>query len=120
MANAAPTTSGIEPLDTTLSPSALVSTAPTKIARVLAYLLDPDQSLMRFEASRLVGDTALNSTISKLANDYGLLFERTPELAQNSWGAPTPVVRYRLPLAQHQRARNVLKMLFSRRSKARH
>ena len=48
-----------------------------KIARVLFYLCCGD-SLTRFEAEREVHDHALNSTISILANDYGIC----PKLAR--------------------------------------
>ena len=51
--------------------------APTKISRVLAYLLQ-DRSLNRFEAERL-GDHCLHSTISSLTHGYGLKFARKSE-----------------------------------------
>lgn len=38
---------------TSASPAELLATAPTKIARVLAYLLAPCNSLNRFEAELL-------------------------------------------------------------------
>lgn len=85
--------------------------APTKISRVLAYLLQ-DQSLNRFEAERL-GDHCLHSTISRLSNAYGLNFTRQPERVPNHWGQPCMVTRYSLPASERKRARNVLKMLCS-------
>lgn len=92
------------------SPADLLATAPTKIARVLAYLLAPCNSLIRFEAEAL-GDHCLNSTIAKLTHDYGLEFHRQPEKVPNRWGAPCDVTRYSLPEGQHQRARAVLALL---------
>lgn len=88
-----------------------VSEAPSKIARILAYQLNVG-SLIRFEADKL-GDHCLNSTISKLSNDYGLNFVRQSETVPNSWGKPCSVIRYRLPLSERKRAINVLKMLCS-------
>ena len=85
--------------------------APTKISRVLAYLLQ-DYSLNRFEAERL-GDHCLHSTISRLSNAYGLNFTRQPERVPNHWGQPCMVTRYSLPASERKRARNVLKMLCS-------
>ncbi|SEJ57179.1 hypothetical protein SAMN04244572_04518 [Azotobacter beijerinckii] len=92
------------------SPAELLDKAPTKIARVLAYLLAPCNSLIRFEAEAL-GDHCLNSTIAKLTHDYGLEFQRQPEKVPNRWGTPCDVTRYSLPESQHQRARVVLALL---------
>lgn len=92
------------------SPDVLFAKAPTKIARVLAYLLAPCNSLNRFEAE-LLGDHCLNSTIAKLTHNYGLEFQRQPEKVPNRWGAPCDVIRYCLPESQHQRARTVLALL---------
>ena len=85
--------------------------APTKISRVLAYLLQ-DYSLNRFEAERL-GDHCLHSTISSLTHGYGLKFSRQTERVPNNWGLPCQVTRYSLPASERKRARNVLKMLCS-------
>ena len=65
--------------------------AKSKIARILIYLLNGG-SLHRFEAERL-GEHCLNSTISTLANRYGLNFHRASESVQNKWGAPCYVTR---------------------------
>ncbi|SEI82516.1 hypothetical protein SAMN04244579_02131 [Azotobacter beijerinckii] len=92
------------------SPDVLLVDMPTKIAHVLAYLLAPCNSLNRFEAE-LLGDHCLNSTVAKLANQYGLEFQRQPEKVPNRWGAPCDVTRYSLPESQHQRARAVLVLL---------
>ena len=92
------------------SPAELLEQAPSKIARVLAYLLPACNSLNRFEAERL-GDHCLPSTIAKLANGYGLEFQRQPEKVPNHWGTPCDVTRYSLPESQHQRARAVLALL---------
>lgn len=83
--------------------------APTKIARILDYQLNTG-SLNRFEAERL-GDHCLHSTISSLANSYGLQFIRQSERVPNHWGMPCQVIRYSLPTTEHKRARNVLAML---------
>ena len=86
--------------------------APSKITRILEHLLFIE-SLNRFEAERL-GDHCLHSTISSLANGYGLLFERQLERVPNHWGQPCTVTRYSLPTNEHRRARNVLAMLGKR------
>lgn len=83
--------------------------APSKIARILGHLLNAGP-LNRFEAER-IGDHCLNSTISDLANDHGLIFKRIPEKVPNHWGQPCDVIRYSLPRSEHRRARLVLDML---------
>jgi len=88
---------------------ALATKAPTKIARVLGHLLHTG-SLNRFEAER-IGDHCLHSTISALANGYGLTFKRIPEKVPNHWGQPCDVIRYSLPRSERRRARLVLDML---------
>lgn len=84
--------------------------APTKISRILAHLLR-DRSLNRFEAERL-GDHCLHSTISRLANGYGLSFVRKTEMVPNGFGSPCQVTRYRLPESEFERGRMVLVMLW--------
>ncbi|WP_054905021.1 hypothetical protein [Pseudomonas sp. NBRC 111144] len=88
-----------------------ISKPPSKIARVLAYMLH-DGSLQRFEAERL-GDHCLHSTISSLANGYGLKFQRQLERVPNHWGEPCTVTRYALPASERRRASAVLEMLCS-------
>ena len=80
--------------------------APSKVARILAHLLT-GASLNRFEAERM-GDHCLNSTVSDLANDYGLNVRRQAEKVPNRWGLPCRVIRYSLPAAEHDRAALVL------------
>jgi hypothetical protein len=93
--------------DTTIS-----NKAPTKISRILTYLLY-DGSLHRFEAERL-GDHCLHSTISALANGYGLKFERVLEQVPNHWGEDCTVTRYTLPVVERRRAHNILLTLCKR------
>ncbi|SDU04712.1 hypothetical protein SAMN05216296_1469 [Pseudomonas pohangensis] len=88
------------------------SNPPSKIARVLGHLLN-GKTLNRFEAER-IGDHCLNSTISTLANSYGLTFSRTPEKVPNRWGIPCDVIRYGLPESERRRAYIVLLMLNKR------
>jgi hypothetical protein len=99
-----------------LTPGELLEKAPSKLARVLVYVRHVDQ-LNRFEAER-IGDHCLNSTISALANDHGLAFERTPEKVPNNWGRPCDVIRYGLPESQHAQADQALALMFSRSQKA--
>jgi len=94
------------------SPDVLLDKAPTTIARALVYFRHLG-SLNRFEAEAL-GDHCLNSTIAKLANDYGLNFDRLPEKVPNRWGEPCDVIRYSLPESQYDRADKVLELMFSR------
>ncbi|WP_219063464.1 hypothetical protein [Pseudomonas sp. UMAB-08] len=101
-----------QPLSKLVSPShgdITTPKAPSKIARVLEHMLY-DGSLIRFEAERL-GDHCLHSTISSLANGYGLKFERQLERVPNHWGEPCTVTRYNLPDSERRRAVNVLLML---------
>lgn len=91
------------------------TTPPTKIARVLGHLLNGHR-LNRFEAER-IGDHCLNSTISTLANSYGLTFSRTPEKVPNRWGIACDVIRYGLPEGEYRRAHIVLRMLSTRKTR---
>ena len=84
----------------------------TKIATILSLLLD-GYSFNRFEVEPM-GDHCLHSTISTLANDYGLTFLRTPEQVPNRCGGETRVVRYSLSPFEHDRAHQVLSMLKKR------
>lgn len=86
---------------------------PSKIARVLAYLLNAGP-LNRFEAER-IGDHCLHSTISSLAHGYGLTFKRIPEKVPNHWGQPCDVIRYSLPRNERRRAHEVLALLNSKK-----
>jgi len=87
------------------------ATAPNKICRVLAYMID-GHSLNRFEAER-IGEHCLHTTISRLCNHYGLVFTRFSEAVPNNWGSPCRVVRYSLPRSQIGRAKTLLLMLAS-------
>ena len=87
----------------------ITSKAPTKIARVLEYQVFSG-SLNRFEAEH-IGDHCLHSTISALANGYGLNFKRTPEKVPNHWGQPCDVIRYSLPHSERRHALLVLDIL---------
>ena len=108
---AAPTQAG------STCPATLLATAPSKMARVLAYLRHTG-SLNRFEAARLVGDTCLNSTISALANNHGVTFERIPEKSPNNWGKPCDCIRYRIPESAQAQADRVLALLFKHKQAA--
>ena len=94
-------------------PSALLSSAPSKISRVLTYLRHFG-SLNRFEAARLVGDTCLNSTIPVLEGSYGLVLMHVLEKVPNNWGAPCEVMRYCLPVTEHEKADAALALMFGR------
>jgi hypothetical protein len=84
----------------------------TKIATILSLLLD-GYSFNRFEVEP-IGDHCLHSTISTLANDYGLTFVRTPEQVPNRFGGETRVVRYSLPPFERDLANKVFSMLKKR------
>ena len=64
-----------------------------KIANVLHYLAC-GETLDRFEAERKVHDHTLNSTISTLANDYGVVFIRERVSVPNWLGLQTECKRY--------------------------
>lgn len=84
----------------------------TKIATILRLLLD-GRSINRFEVEH-VGDHCLHSTISTLANDYGLTFARVWEQVPNRFGGQTRVIRYSLPTFERFRAAQVLNLLMKR------
>lgn len=83
-----------------------ITNAPSKNARILSHFLT-GATLNRFEAEKL-GDHCLNSTISELANRYGLRFMRHPERVPNRWGKPCRVIRYGLQESEHGAANRVL------------
>lgn len=87
----------------------------TKTARILSHFL-AGLSINTFEAERL-GDHSVNSTVSTLANDYGLTFIRTWEQVPNRFGGKTRVVRYRLPPFEFKRAMKVLDLMMKRSRK---
>lgn len=86
---------------------------PTKIARVLAYLLD-EGPLHRFDAEQ-IGDHCLPSTISSLCLNYGLTFRRTWERVPSRWGTPCDVIRFSIPRSERRHAREVLDLLTNRK-----
>ena len=85
--------------------------APSKIARILAYLLT-GASINRFEAEDL-GDHCLPSTIAVLADPkrHALIFQRQREKVPNRWGKPGHATRYSLPASERDKARKVLAYL---------
>lgn len=89
------------------------SRAPTKIARVLAHMLD-EGPLHRFEAEH-IGDHCLPSTISNLSLRYGLTFRRTWERVPSRWGTPCDVIRFSIPRSERRHAREVLALLTSKK-----
>ncbi|WP_407733087.1 hypothetical protein [Pseudomonas citronellolis] len=90
-----------------------VANAPTKLSRVLAFLV-AGGSLNRFEAER-IGDHCLNSTISALAHNWGIEFQRQPERVPTRWGKDCDVIRYSIPASQLKRAQRALAMMATTR-----
>lgn len=80
----------------------------TKKERVLNHLAHYG-SINRFEASQLLYDTALNSTISFLANAHGIIFDKQWELVPNRVGGSTKVKRYSLAEVSRGAALTLLK-----------
>lgn len=77
----------------------------TKAMRILAYLANGG-SLNRFEAQDL-GDSCLNTTISKFRREYRLIFTQTREDVPGRFGM-TRVTRYRLSPAQRRIAQRLI------------
>lgn len=86
-----------------------------KTASILAHFMKP-RSLNTFEAEPL-GDHSLNSTVSTLANEYGLNFVRVWEQVPNRFGSMTRVKRYSLPPSELPRAKQVLDLMMKRSHK---
>ena len=80
----------------------------SKKERVLNHLAHYG-SLNRFEASRQLYDSTLNSTISTLANMHGVVFDRHWEAVPNRAGSTTRVVRYSLANESRGTALKLLK-----------
>ncbi len=100
-----------------INPVDVLASAPSKASRVLAYLSIPGNSLNRFGAMQL-GDSCLNSTISRFANAHDLVFNRITEQVPNAWGAPCTVTRYSLPDDQRRKALAVLALMVAKRKPA--
>lgn len=83
------------------------TTAPTLIASVLRHLLYVG-SLNKYEAVSQVGDWSLSSTISDLANDYGVTITRTREMIGRS---RQPVARYSIEASARPHALDVLALI---------
>ncbi len=107
----------LDALAADINPAEVLENAPTKMSRVLAYMLMPGHTLNMFEAER-IGDHCLRSTISTFANTHGLIFERANEKAVNNWGTPSDVVRYRLPETQRKPALALLAQMVAKANKS--
>ena len=83
------------------------SSRPTKTAVILKHLTLTG-SLNRFEAQHL-GDSALNSTISTLANTHGIIFDRQQEKVPNRFGSKSWVTRYKVSNCSEDKAIALLK-----------
>lgn len=66
---------------------------PKKIISLIHLM---ERSLNTLEAMSLYGETALHSTISDLAHDHGLVFDRQMEPHQHRNGGRTHFMRYTL------------------------
>lgn len=86
-------------------------TAPTLIVSVLTHLL-VDGSLNKYDAARKLGDWSLHSTISSLANTYGVTIKRVPEKVSH---ARQPIARYSITERHRRHARVVLAKLEQRK-----
>ncbi|WAJ69746.1 hypothetical protein [Catenovulum adriaticum] len=64
-----------------------------KVGRVL-YHLYQGGTLNRFEAEEQLHDHCLNSTISKISNDLGVVIERKTEVVIGYQGHKSPCKRY--------------------------
>lgn len=83
-------------MDTPATPATgATSTKPLPI-KIIALIHLLERSLNKLEALTLYGDTALNSTISDLANGHGLVFDRKSEPHQHRNGGKTHFTRYTL------------------------
>lgn len=78
----------------------------TKTATALHHLTFIG-SLNKFDAQRLY-DSCLNSTISTLANDYGIMFDKEREEVPNRAGSLYKVVRYSLASEPKEQALRLL------------
>ena len=89
------------------------TTAPTLIAAVLCHLLFTS-SLNKYEGVSQVGDWSLHSTISELANHYGIHITRTKEVVGRS---RQPVARYSIGTPARRHALEVLALMDSKGKK---
>lgn len=78
----------------------------TKTAAILHYLTFTG-SLNRFDAQRLY-DSCLNSTISTLANDYSIVFDKEREEVPNRAGGLSRVIRYKVSIDSKEQALRLL------------
>ena len=75
---------------------------------VILHYLTLDGSLNRFDAQRLY-DSCLNSTISTLANEYGIIFDKHREVVPNRAGKLSSVIRYKVAAESKDKALKLLK-----------
>lgn len=78
---------------------------PVKIARILHFLYEGG-SLNRFEAASILHDTCLNSTISGIRNNLGILVAGKTESVKGYKGISTICNRYWL----HREQQNIDKV----------
>ena len=78
----------------------------TKLYRVLSALLKRSYNL--FEASDVLHDRSLHSTVSTIQNVYGIRVDRRIETVPGFEGAPTRVSRYWISSSQHPIALKLL------------
>lgn len=71
---------------------------PVKLARVLHCLYE-GASLNRFEASSLLNDSCLNTTISGIRNDLGITIIGESEVFNGYMGVPTRCNRYKIDMS---------------------
>lgn len=82
---------------------------PVKLARVLHCLYE-GASINRFEASYLLHDSCLNTTISDIRNDLGITITGVLEQVNGYMGHPTRCNRYKIDISvkNMDRARHIL------------
>ncbi|WP_395340745.1 hypothetical protein PN836_017585 [Ningiella sp. W23] len=74
-----------------------VNPKKTKLSDCLdSFLQAGAKGLNRLDALSQYNDLCLHSTVSKLANDYGIVFERKSEPHRDRTGKTTYLKRYRL------------------------
>ncbi|MBU2883011.1 hypothetical protein KO525_18660 [Psychrosphaera sp. B3R10] len=72
-------------------------TQPTKQELCLRELISRGKrGMFQLEALSSYGETCLNSTISTLANEHGLIVRRVPHYHKNQHGGKTRFTRYSL------------------------
>ncbi len=87
-----------------------MSSSTKKKSGLLAFIDRGRRGYNTFEASRELGDSCLNSSVSTYENQHGLKISREWETVRNRFGTNTRVMRYWLESDSIEKALQLVRM----------